>query len=294
MSFKSGFVTIIGKPNVGKSTLLNALTGEKVAITSKKPQTTRNTIRGIVTRQDFQIVFIDTPGIHKAKNKLGEYMVNLVFTTMNEVDAVLYMVDATWSDSWDKDTVEKLKSLKTPVYLIINKIDMIEKGKLLPMIESCSKEMDFKAIIPVSAITGEGVDIIINEIVAVLPEGPHYFDDDFTTDQPERAIVAEFIREQAFHLLSDEIPYGVGVEVTQFNERQDKDLVEIRAVIYCEKDSHKGIIIGKGGKMLKEIGSRARFEIEGLLGVKVYLELWVKVKDDWRNNESMLKMLGYN
>ncbi|HHV59582.1 MAG TPA: GTPase Era [Clostridiaceae bacterium] len=294
MSFKSGFVTIIGKPNVGKSTLLNALTGEKVAITSKKPQTTRNTIRGIVTRQDFQIVFIDTPGIHKAKNKLGEYMVNLVFTTMNEVDAVLYMVDATWSDSWDKDTVEKLKSLKTPVYLIINKIDMIEKGKLLPMIESCSKEMDFKAIIPVSAITGEGVDIIINEIVAVLPEGPRYFDDDFTTDQPERAIVAEFIREQAFHLLSDEIPYGVGVEVTQFNERQDKDLVEIRAVIYCEKDSHKGIIIGKGGKMLKEIGSRARFEIEGLLGVKVYLELWVKVKDDWRNNESMLKMLGYN
>lgn len=294
MEFKSGFVTIVGKPNAGKSTLLNRITGEKIAITSKKPQTTRNTIKGIVTTDDYQIVFIDTPGIHRARNKLGEYMVNLVFTTMNEVDAVLFMVDVTSANDEDAHIVKKLKELKTSVYLVLNKVDLVEKGKVLPVIDKYRSMLDFKAIIPISAVTGEGVDIILKELIPILPEGPKYFDDDTPTDQPERAIVAEFIREQVFRYMSDEIPYGVGVEILSFKERQDKDIIEIQANIYCEKESHKGIIIGKGGNMLKKIGSNARQEIEALLGIKVFLELWVKVREDWRNSERMLKMLGYD
>ncbi len=294
MAYKSGFVTIIGRPNVGKSTLLNQLIGEKVAITSQKPQTTRNTIKGIVSTDDYQIIFIDTPGVHKARNKLGEYMVNLAFETINEVDAVLFMVDVTSVSDKDTNIVEKLKGLKTPIYLVLNKIDLVEKGKVLPIIDRFRAMMDFKTIIPISAVKGEGVDIILKELIPILPEGPKYFDDDVPTDQPERAIVAEFIREQLFRVMSDEIPYGVGVEIISFKERQDKDIIEVQANIYCEKESHKRIIIGKGGNMLKKIGSNARHEIEALLGIKVYLELWVKVRENWRNSESMLKMFGYD
>ncbi len=295
MGYKSGFVTIVGRPNVGKSTLLNRLTGEKIAITSDKPQTTRNTIKAIITGEQSQVVFIDTPGIHKPKTKLGEYMVNVAQGTLNEVDIVLFLIDATDGSpgAGDKYIIEQLKSIETPVFLIINKIDLIQKELLLPLISAYKDLMDFAAIIPVSALDGSGTEALMNEIIDKLPEGPQYFPEDMITDQPEKNIVAELIREKILMLVKEEIPHGVGVEVISFKERENKNIIDIQANIYCEKDSHKRILIGKEGRMLKKIGTLAREDMEGLLGSKVFLQLWVKVKSDWRNNMSMLKTLGY-
>lgn len=296
MAFKSGFVTIIGRPNVGKSTLLNSLAGGKVSIISDKPQTTRNTIRSIVTREDFQIVFIDTPGIHKPKNKLGEYMVSMAEATLREVDMILFMVEATDAAPGPGDIyiIEKLKNIKTPSILIINKIDLIKKEHILPLISTYKGKMDFQAYIPVSAINGTGTGAIIDQIKEYLPEGPKYFPDDMVTDQPERMIVSELIREKILQLVSDEIPHGVGVEVVSFKERPGKNIIDIDATIFCEKETHKGILIGKGGSLLKKIGILSREDIEKLLGTKVFLQLWVKVKQGWRNLDSMLKTLGYD
>ncbi len=295
MGYKSGFVTIIGRPNVGKSTLLNRLTGEKIAITSDKPQTTRNTIKAIVTGEQSQVVFIDTPGIHKPRTKLGEYMVNVAQGTLNEVDLVLFMVDATegMPGAGDRYIIEQLKNVRTPVILIINKIDLVKKELLLPLISSYKDLMDFAAIIPISALDGSGTEDVMKEITDKLPEGPKYFPEDMITDQPEKNIVAELIREKILMLVKDEIPHGVGVEVVTFKERENKNIIDIQANIYCEKKSHKSILIGKEGRMLKEIGTLARQDIERLLGSKVFLELWVKVKPDWRNDVSVLRMLGY-
>lgn len=296
MSFKSGFVTVIGRPNVGKSTLINGLTGEKISIISDKPQTTRNAIRAITTEEDFQVVFIDTPGIHKPKNKLGEFMVSVASDTMNEVDIVLYVVEATdvKPGPGDMHIMEQLKEVKTPVILVINKTDLIEKKRILSLISAYKDILDFKSIIPVSAEANEGLGIIMDEIKKLLPEGPKYFPEDMLTDQTERVLVAELIREKVLHSLSEEVPHGVGVEVISFKERDGKNLIDIQANIYCEKDTHKGILIGKEGKMLKKIGTTARQEIENLLGSKVFLQLWVKVKPDWRNSNLMLKILGYS
>lgn len=296
MSFKSGFVSIVGRPNVGKSTLSNRLSGEKISIISSKPQTTRNTIKTIINTKSSQIIFIDTPGIHKPKTKLGEYMVNIAEDTMNEVDIVLFLVEASDEEpgAGDLFIMEQLKNLDTPVFLIINKIDLVKKEQLLERISKFSEVMEFASVIPVSALNNEGTDIILKEIEKQLPEGPKYFPDDIITDQPEKMIAAELIREKILELIQEEVPHGTGVEIISFKEREGKNLVDIEANIYCERDTHKGILIGKEGKMLKNIGSLARVEIENLLGVKVFLQLWVKVKPDWRNSENMLKMLGYN
>jgi len=293
MSYKSGFVSVIGKPNVGKSTLLNALTGEKIAIMSNKPQTTRNTIRGVITNDKCQLVLIDTPGIHKPKTKLGEYMVNVASETIKEVDLILFLVEATaQAESLDISIIDQLKLVKTPVFLILNKVDLVDKEKLFSIITRYSEMMDFKAIIPVSALKNDGTDIILKEALKYVPDGEKFFPDDTLTDQPEKVIAAEMIREKVLINLDDEVPHGVGVEVMSFKERAD-GLISIQATIFCEKSSHKGIIIGKQGKMLKKIGSAARYEIEKLLDTKVFLELWVKIKPDWRNNDNMLKNLGY-
>ena len=293
MSYKSGFVSVIGRPNVGKSTLLNTVTGQKIAIMSDKPQTTRNTIRGVITNKECQLILIDTPGIHKPKTKLGEYMVNVASETIKEVDLVLFLVEANAQPgAQDINIIQQLKQVKTPVFLILNKVDLVSKDKLLAIIDSYSKLMDFKAIIPISALKNDGIDIILKEALDYIPEGPQFFSEDMLTDQPEKIIAAEMIREKVLLNLDDEVPHGVGVEVTSFKERED-GLINIQATIYCEKSSHKGIIIGKQGNMLKKIGSAARYEIERLLDTKIYLELWVKVKPDWRNSDNMLKTLGY-
>lgn len=295
MTFKSGFVTLIGRPNVGKSTLLNLLAGEKISIISDKPQTTRNSIKTVVTTKDTQMVFIDTPGIHKPKNKLGKFMVNAARETFSEVDVVLFLVEATsiTPGAGDLFIVEQLKNLKTSVFLIINKIDLVSREQLLPIISKYKELMDFDAIIPVSAAKNDGVELLVEQLKKHLPEGPKYFPDDMLTDQPMKLIAAEFIREKILRLTKDEVPHGVGIEILQFVERTDSEIVDIQAVIYCERDSHKGILIGKEGKMLKKIGSLAREEMERILGTKIFLELWVKVKPDWRNNNSILKTLGY-
>jgi GTP-binding protein Era len=295
MGFKSGFVTIIGRPNAGKSTLANVLAGAKISIISSKPQTTRNTIKSIINQEDCQIVFIDTPGIHKPKTKLGEYMVNIAESTMREVDVVLLMVEATDEKPGTGDLyiAEQLKEARSNVILIINKIDLIKKDQLLKVIANFSTMMDFKAVVPISALNAEGTDIIIEEIKKLLPEGPKYFPDDMITDQPEKIIAAELIREKILNLLEEEVPHGVGIEVVSFRARENKDIIDIEANIYCEKNSHKGIIIGKEGAILKKIGTLSRQEMEGLFGSKVFLKLWVKVKPDWRNDRGMLKVLGY-
>ncbi|HEY9058927.1 MAG TPA: GTPase Era [Pseudobacteroides sp.] len=295
MKFKSGFVTIVGRPNVGKSTLLNRLTGEKIAITSDKPQTTRNAIRAIITDENSQIIFIDTPGIHKPKNKLGEFMVNIAQGTIRTVEAVIFIAEAGSDDIGPGDMyiMEQLGDIKTPVFLVINKIDLVPKEKLLSIIASYSEKLDFYSVIPVSALNNEGTDIVLKEIKKVLPEGPMYYPDDQITDQPEKQICAEIIREKILYLTKDEVPHGTGVDIISFKERAGKDIIDIQANIYCEKDSHKGILIGKEGKMLKKIGMLARKDIEDFLGTKVFLEVWVKVKDDWRNSNNMLKTLGY-
>lgn len=295
MEFKSGFVTIIGRPNVGKSTLLNKLVGEKIAIMSNKPQTTRHSIKAIINIFDSQIVFIDTPGIHKPKNKLGEYMINLAKEALNEVDVILFLIEADNQKCGPGDLyiIEQLKKVNTPVFLIINKIDIIKKESLLFLINEFKELMNFECIIPISAIDGTGLDIIINEIKKILPEGPKFFPDDQITDQSERTIVSEIIREKILNLIEDEIPHGIGVEITKFKKRKNQNIIDITGVIYCEKESHKGIIIGKQGKMLKQIGINSRIEIENFLKSKIFIELWVKVKPDWRNSQNMLKMLGY-
>lgn len=295
MEFKSGFVSIIGRPNVGKSTLLNKLSGEKIAIMSDKPQTTRNTIKSIVTRENYQIVFIDTPGIHKPKTKLGNYMVDVAKESLNEVDVILFLIEAQDLKPGPGDLyiAEQLKIIKTPVFLIINKIDLISKDELLGVIDQYKNIMDFKEIIPISAIKDDCADIIINQLKRKLVKGPKYFPDDMITDQPEKIIVAELVREKVLKFISEEIPHGVGVEIISFKNRKDKDIIDIQANIYCERPTHKGIIIGKNGDMLKRIGTLSRIDIEKLLGNKVFLELWVKVKTDWRNSDFMLKTLGY-
>lgn len=295
MKFKSGFVTIIGRPNVGKSTLMNAIIGEKIAIMSNKPQTTRNRIQSIYTAEDYQVVFIDTPGIHKAKNKLGEYMAKSVESTLNEVDMILLLVEPTEKvPNADKYVIEMIKNIKSPVTLVINKVDTIEKEKLFSIINVYKELYNFYDIIPISAMNNENVDELMKIIKKALPEGPQYFPADMITDQPERQIVAELIREKALQLLEDEIPHGIAVEIMSMKKRTDKDIVDIEATVYCERESHKGIIIGKQGSMLKKIGTRARMDTQNLLGSQVNMKLWVKVKKDWRDNDFLLKNFGYN
>lgn len=293
--FHSGFVSLIGRPNVGKSTLMNCIIGEKIAIMSGKPQTTRNQIQSILTTDDYQIVFIDTPGIHKPKSKLGNYMVKSAETTFSNVDVILYLVEPyeKIKDS-DMSIIEKLKATKTPVFLIINKVDTVDKPELLKVIDSYSKQLDFAEIIPVSALKGSNKDNLLETVAKYLPEGPKYFPDDMITDQPERQLVAELIREKGLKLLQEEIPHGIAVEITSMKKRDKGDIVDIEATIYCERETHKGIIIGKQGSMLKKIGSNARYDIERLLGNPVNLQLWVKVKKDWRDSDFLLKNFGYD
>ena len=295
-NFKSGFVTLIGRPNVGKSTLMNRLIGQKIAITSNKPQTTRNRIQTVLTTEEGQIVFVDTPGIHKAKNKLGEYMVNIAERSLNEVDVVLWLVEpSTFIGAGEKHIIEQLKKVKTPVILVINKVDMVKKEEVLTFIDAYRKECDFAEIVPVSARRGDNTDELVNVIMKYLPYGPQFYDEDTITDQPERQIVAEIIREKALHSLNEEIPHGIAVAIDKMKERPGKNpMVDIEATIICERDSHKGIIIGKGGAMLKKIGSNARFELERMLDSKVNLKLWVKVKKDWRDSDFMIKNFGYD
>jgi len=290
--YKSGFVTLIGRPNVGKSTLMNYLIGQKIAITSNKPQTTRNRIQTVLTNEDGQIVFVDTPGIHKAKNKLGEYMVNVAERTLNEVDVVLWLVEpSTFIGAGDRHIARQLEKVKTPVVLVVNKIDMVKKEELLAIIDKYQKLYDFAAIVPVCARDGDNAKELIKVVMQHLPYGPRFYDEDTVTDQPERQIVAELIREKALHSLNEEIPHGIAVAVDKMKKR--KKIMDIEATIICERDSHKGIIIGKQGTMLKKIGSTARFEIERMLGCKVNLQLWVKVKKDWRDSEFLMRNFGY-
>lgn len=290
---KTGFATLIGRPNVGKSTLMNRLIGQKIAITSKKPQTTRNRIQTVYTDERGQIVFLDTPGIHKAKNKLGDYMVGVAEHTLKEVDVILFLVEPTsYIGAGEQHIIEQLKKVSVPVILLINKIDTIkQKEELLLFIDAYRQKMDFAGIIPVSAKRGDGTEDVLKEIFSYLPYGPLFYDEDTITDQPERQIAAELIREQALRLLEEEIPHGIAVSIEQMKRK--KRLVEIDATIICEKDSHKGIIIGKGGGMLKRIGTNARKGIEDMLGCQVNLKLWVKVKKDWRDSDYLLKNFGY-
>ncbi|MGC4019998.1 MAG: GTPase Era [Muricomes sp.] len=290
--FKSGFVTLIGRPNVGKSTLMNHLIGQKIAITSNKPQTTRNRIQTILTTDEGQIVFVDTPGIHKAKNKLGEYMVNVAERTLNEVDVVLWLVEpSTFIGAGEQHIIERLQKVKTPVVLVINKTDMVKKEEILTFIDVYSKAYDFAAIVPVSARNGDNTDELVKVIFQYLPSGPQFYDEDTITDQPERQIVAELIREKALHSLQEEIPHGIAVAIDSM--KMQKKVMHIDATIICERDSHKGIIIGKQGAMLKKIGSTARYEIERLLDCKVNLKLWVKVQKNWRDSDFLMKNFGY-
>ena len=299
--FKSGFVTLIGRPNVGKSTLMNNLIGQKIAITSSKPQTTRNRIQTVYTDEVGQIIFLDTPGIHKAQNKLGEYMDSVAERTLSEVDVVLWLVEpTTFIGKGDQYIAKLLETTRTPVILVVNKIDTVEKGELLPVIDKYKDIEDFKACIPVSAVTGENKDDLLKTVFDLLPEGPMYYDEDVVTDQAERQITAELIREQTLRRLKDEVPHGVAVMIESMKEEKDtsvrhshKNIMNIEATIFCERDSHKGIIIGKKGAMLKEIGTNARHQISDLLGMKVNLNLWVKVKKDWRNSDSLMKNFGY-
>ena len=295
-NFKSGFVTIIGRPNVGKSTLMNHLIGQKIAITSKKPQTTRNRIQTVYTDMERgQIVFLDTPGIHQAKNKLGEYMVNVAERTLNEVDVVLWLVEpSNFIGAGEQHIIEQLKKVKTPVILIINKVDTVDKDKLIEYIDTYRKVYDFAEVIPASALRAHNLDTVIDMIFKYLPYGPQFYDEDTITDQPERAIVTEIVREKALHALDDEIPHGIAVYIDQMKMRKGQNFYDIDATIVCERDSHKGIIIGKGGSMLKKIGSNARFEIERFLDAKINLKLWVKVKKDWRDSDYLMKNFGYN
>ncbi len=296
--YKSGFITLIGRPNVGKSTLMNRLIGQKIAITSDKPQTTRNRIQTVYTDERGQLIFLDTPGIHKAKNKLGEYMVSVAQRTMSEVDLVLWLVEpSTFIGAGEQLIAEQLKKVKTPVILVINKIDTVKKEEILTFIAAYKDIANFSAIIPVSALKGENTEVLLKELFQYMPNGPMYYDEDTVTDQPERQIVAELVREKALRLLDDEIPHGIAVSIERMKERTggvNGGMIDIDATIVCERDSHKGIIIGKGGSKLKLIGTQARREIENLLDCKVNLQLWVKVKKDWRDSDFLMKNFGYN
>lgn len=292
--FRSGFVSIIGRPNVGKSTLLNRILGEKIVITSDKPQTTRNRIQGIHNVPGAQIVFIDTPGIHQARSRLNKYMVDVALSSIREVDLVLFLVEANQKPGeQEQEIIDVLAGTAAPVFLVINKVDTTEKGSVLERIAAYKDRYPFREIVPVSAQTGDGVDRLVALVRDILPEGPVYFPDDILTDVPERFIAAEIIREKVFRLTRDEIPYATAVEVDSFKEREDGGLVSIAATITVERDSQKGIIIGKKGAMLKKIGSAARVEIEHLLNTKVFLELFVRVRKDWSEDARMLKELGY-
>lgn len=294
-NYKSGFATLIGRPNVGKSTLMNQLIGQKIAITSNKPQTTRNRIQTVYSCDAGQIVFVDTPGIHKAKNKLGEYMVNVAERTLSEVDVILWLVEpTTFIGAGERHIAEQLKKTTTPVILVINKIDTVKKEEILRFIDEYRKIYDFAEIIPVSALKGTNTDDIIDSIFKYLPYGPQFYDEDTVTDQPQRQIAAELIREKALRCLEEEIPHGIAVSIEKMKERQGGKIMDIEATIICERDSHKGIIIGKGGAMLRKIGSAARQEIEAMLEMKVYLQLWVKVKKDWRDSDFLMKNFGYD
>lgn len=291
--YKSGFATLIGRPNVGKSTLMNCLIGQKIAITSHKPQTTRNRIQTVYTSGEGQIVFVDTPGIHKAKNKLGDYMVNIAERTLKEVDVILWLVEPTnYIGAGEKHIMEQLSKVNTPVILVINKIDTVKKEELFGFIDTYRKEMDFDEIVPVSALKKENTEELIKCIMKYLPYGPAFYDEDTITDQPTRQIVAEMIREKALRCLDEEIPHGIAVTIEKMKWR--RNIVDIEATIICERDAHKGIIIGKQGSMLKKIGSSARRDIENMLESKVNLQLWVKVKKDWRDSDFLLKNFGYD
>ena len=299
--FRSGFVTLIGRPNVGKSTLMNLFIGEKISIVTNKPQTTRNKIRSILTGDDYQIVFIDTPGIHNPTTKLGNYMVKSAYTALNEADAIVYLVEPREKvHEGDRTILESLTNVTTPVFLVINKVDTVDKPGLLKIIEAYNKAYNFKEIIPLSALTGENTDALLKSLRGVLEPGPMYFPEDQITDQPERQITAEIIREKALTFLQEEIPHGLAVEITGMKSRSQNPevepdaLVDVGATIYCERESHKAIIIGKKGEMLKKIGSAARRDIQRLLGSPIYLELWVKVKKNWRDSDFLLKNFGYN
>lgn len=290
---KSGFAALIGRPNVGKSTLMNCLIGQKIAITSKKPQTTRNRIQTVYTSEEGQIVFVDTPGIHKAKNKLGDYMVNVAEHSLREVDVILWLVEPTdYIGVGEQHIIEQLKKVKTPVILVINKIDTVKKEQLLGYIDLYRKQLDFAEVVPVSALKKDNTEVLIAQIMKYLPYGPAFYDEDTITDQPTRQIVAELIREKVLRSIDEEIPHGVAVTIESM--KYGKKLVDINATIICERDSHKGIIIGKGGQMLKKIGSMARAEIEDLLEQHVNLQLWVKVKKDWRDSDFLIKNFGYD
>ncbi len=297
MEKKTGFAALIGRPNVGKSTLMNRIIGQKIAITSNKPQTTRNRIQTVYTEDRGQIIFLDTPGIHKAKNKLGEYMVNIAEKTLEDVDVVLWLVEpSTFIGAGEQHIIGQLKNCKKPVILVINKVDTVKKDEILKFIDTYRREMDFQEIIPVSALNGDNTDDLITSIFKYLTYGPMFYDEDTVTDQPMRQIVSELIREKALRCLSDEIPHGIAVTIESMKERESSggdNIWDIEATIVCERDSHKGIIIGKGGAMLKKIGSAARYEIEQMMEQKVNLKLWVKVRKEWRDSELLMKNFGY-
>ncbi|MCF6461070.1 GTPase Era [Clostridium sp. Cult3] len=292
--YRSGFVTVIGRPNVGKSTLLNHIIGEKISIISDKPQTTRNKIQLVYTEEECQIVFLDTPGIQRPKNKLGEYMLRVSKSTLEEVDVVTFMVDESMETGrLDSYIIEQLEGIKTPILLLINKIDRSNRDKIDKLILKYEDMNMFTDIIPISAVNGTNIDRYIQAIKKLLPEGPQYFPEDMITDQPERLIISEIVREKALENLQEEVPHGIFVSIDSISERKDKELIDVHATIYCEKESHKGIIIGKRGQMLKEIGKTARFDIEKLLGSQVNLQLWVKVEKNWREKEGKVRYFGY-
>lgn len=292
--FKSGFISIIGRPNVGKSTFLNRVIGQKIAIMSDKPQTTRNKVQGVLTTNDGQFIFIDTPGIHKPKHKLGDFMMKVAQNTLKEVDIILFMVNAEEGYGRGEEfIIEKFRTIKTPIFLVINKIDQIHPDQLLTIIESYKEKYNFSEIIPISALEGNNVETLLEQIQKYIPEGPQYYPADQVTDHPERFIVSELIREKALHLTREEIPHSLAVLIDKMERKEEKDIVHVMATIIVERDSQKGIVIGKQGKMLKEIGQLARHDIENLLGSKVFLELWVKVQKDWRNKMSNLRDFGF-
>jgi len=291
--FKSGFVSIIGRPNVGKSTFLNRVIGQKIAIMSDKPQTTRNKVQGVYTTDDSQIIFIDTPGIHKPKHRLGDFMMKVATNALREVDAILFMVNVTEPrGAGDDFIIEKLKGLDTPIILVMNKIDLIHPDELPKVIEQYTNELDFAAYVPISALQGNNVEPLLGEIKKLLPEGPMYYPADQVTDHPERFIISEMIREKVLHKTRDEVPHSIAVAIESIKKRENSEMIDVEAVIMVERDSQKGIIIGKKGAMLREIGTDARHDIEALLGTKVYLNLWVKVQKDWRNKMGQLRDLG--
>ncbi|MBS8264946.1 GTPase Era [Mesobacillus boroniphilus] len=293
-SHKSGFISIIGRPNVGKSTFLNRVIGQKIAIMSDKPQTTRNKVQGVLTLDDSQLIFIDTPGIHKPKHRLGDFMMKVAQNTLKEVDLVLFMVNAQEGYGRGEEfIIEKLQNVKTPVFLVINKIDLIHPDELLKLIESYNEKFNFAEIVPISALEGNNVEKLLEQIKEKMPEGPQFYPADQVTDHPERFIVSELIREKALHLTREEIPHSLAVVIEKMERQPEKEMVHVMATIIVERDSQKGIIIGKQGSMLKEIGKRARHDIENLLGTKVFLELWVKVQKDWRNKATQLRDFGF-